>query len=113
MPAAQLGVQTGDTSGEGGDVERERRRPVHAIGVGGSIVGSTIGALLARRLERVTVLERDSLAAEPRARGGVPQGRHVHALLARGAAELERTFPGFIGDMVSRGAQLLDAGRDM
>jgi 2-polyprenyl-6-methoxyphenol hydroxylase-like FAD-dependent oxidoreductase len=81
--------------------------------IGGSIVGSTVGALLARRFDRVTILERDSVPREPAARAGVPQARHVHALLARGAAELEGIFPGLVGEMVDNGAQLVDVGRDM
>ena len=35
--------------------------------------------------DRVTVYERDELPAEPANRAAVPQGRHVHLLMARGA----------------------------
>lgn len=92
---------------------RDDCRPAHAIVIGGSIVGSTVAALLSRRFDRVTVVERDSLPVRPAARAGVPHSRHVHALLARGAAELEQVFPGFIGNLVDRGAQLVDVGRDV
>ena len=51
----------------------------------------------------VIVLERDDLEGGTAARRGVPQGRHVHALLARGGAAFEELFPG-IGD------ELIDAG---
>jgi 2-polyprenyl-6-methoxyphenol hydroxylase-like FAD-dependent oxidoreductase len=69
--------------------------------------------MLATRFDRVTVIERDALPETPDVRAGVPQGRHVHALLARGATELERLFPGFVDAMVEGGAKLLDVGRDV
>lgn len=94
-------------------MNRGERRPAHALVIGGSIVGCVVGALLARRFERVTILERDTLPAASGPRAAIPQARHVHALLARGAAELERLFPGIIDELVSRGAQLTDAGRDL
>ena len=43
--------------------------------------------------DRVTVYERDELPAGPANRTAVPQGRHVHLLMARGAAELEVALP--------------------
>jgi 2-polyprenyl-6-methoxyphenol hydroxylase-like FAD-dependent oxidoreductase len=89
------------------------RKPGHALVIGGSIVGSAVAAMLATRFEHVTVIERDALPETPDVRAGVPQGRHVHALLARGATELERLFPGFVDAMVEGGAKLLDVGRDV
>jgi 2-polyprenyl-6-methoxyphenol hydroxylase-like FAD-dependent oxidoreductase len=89
------------------------RKPGHALVIGGSIVGSAVAAMLATRFDRVTVIERDALPETPDVRAGVPQGRHVHALLARGATELERLFPGFVDAMVERGAARLDVGRDV
>jgi 2-polyprenyl-6-methoxyphenol hydroxylase-like FAD-dependent oxidoreductase len=88
-------------------------KPAHAVVIGGSIVGAITAAMLADRFERVTILERDAVPDEPRARAGVPQARHVHALLARGAAELERLLPGFLTEMADAGAHLLDVGRDV
>ena len=43
--------------------------------------------------DRVTVYERDDLPDDPANRAAVPQGRHVHLLMARGAAEFEAHFP--------------------
>lgn len=45
-------------------------------------------------------------------RPGVPQSRHVHALLARGRLELERLFPGFAKLMFEGGAHKIDFGQD-
>ncbi len=94
-------------------MQRDRRRPAHAIIIGGSVVGSAAAALLARRFERVTILERDTLPSRPGPRPGVPQSRHVHVLLARGAAELERIFSGFVAELAASGAEVLDIGRDI
>lgn len=62
----------------------------------------------------VTVVERDPLPdipAETAApRRGVPQGRHLHGLLPRGAQVLERLFPGVLDEMVGDGAHHLDGG---
>jgi hypothetical protein len=38
----------------------------------------------------------------------VPQGRHVHALLPRGAQALEELFPGILGELVAGGAPVWD-----
>lgn len=88
-------------------------RASHAVVLGGSIVGTVTASILSEHFEHVTVLERDGLPESPGARGGVPHARHVHALLARGAAELERLFPGFLDEMVTAGARLIDIGRDV
>ncbi len=85
----------------------------HAIVVGGSVVGCVIAAILSERFEQVTILERDQLPSTPSPRAGVPQSRHVHVLLARGAQELERLFPGFLREMVEDGARVLDVGHDV
>ncbi len=66
----------------------------HALVIGGSLAGLSAGRVLADFFERVTVLDRDVFPETVADRSGVPQGRHVHALLARGRRELERLFPG-------------------
>jgi 2-polyprenyl-6-methoxyphenol hydroxylase-like FAD-dependent oxidoreductase len=58
--------------------------------------------------ERVTVLERDDLPDGPANRSAVPQGRHVHLLMARGAQEFESLFPGLLDDMVTDGVPILE-----
>ena len=54
--------------------------------------------------DQVTLVDRDELGAAAGPRRGVPQGRHVHALLARGLQALETIFPGFTEELVSAGA---------
>jgi 2-polyprenyl-6-methoxyphenol hydroxylase-like FAD-dependent oxidoreductase len=58
--------------------------------------------------ERVTVYERDELPDRPANRNAVPQGRHVHLLMARGAQEFESLFPGLLDDMVADGVPILE-----
>jgi 2-polyprenyl-6-methoxyphenol hydroxylase-like FAD-dependent oxidoreductase len=83
-----------------------------AVVVGAGLGGLTAAAALARHFARVTVLERDSLPARPEPRVGVPQGRHVHGLLAGGAEALETLFPGFLRALAAAGAVPIRIGLD-
>ena len=79
------------------------------------VLGASMGGLLAARVladffETVTVVERDVLPDDPADRQGVPQGRHVHVLLARGAQILDELFPGFLNELVADGAPVWDDG---
>lgn len=79
----------------------------HAAVIGASIAGLCAARVLSDFYDRVTLYERDELPAEPANRAAVPQGRHVHLLMARGAAELEAHFPGLLDDMVAAGVPIL------
>jgi len=85
----------------------------HAIVIGGSVAGMCAARVLRRYFDRVTILDRDALPAKPTPRAGVPQSRHVHALLTRGWLEFERLFPGFQARMLAAGMHELDFGTDM
>src|SRR5690606_15955047 len=65
--------------------------------------GLLAARVLSESFERVTVIERDDLS-QPGDRQGVPQGRHVHALLARGKQIFEELFPGFTEQALADGA---------
>ena len=85
----------------------------HAVVIGASFAGLCSARVLAEFFDRVTIVERDAVprgSEDARERPGVPQGRHVHALLARGAMELEQLFPGFHDAALARGAIELDMG---
>jgi 2-polyprenyl-6-methoxyphenol hydroxylase-like FAD-dependent oxidoreductase len=77
------------------------------------VIGASIGGLCAARVlsdfyDRVTVYERDELPDGPANRAAVPQGRHVHLLMARGAQEFDTHFPGLLDDMVADGVPILE-----
>jgi 2-polyprenyl-6-methoxyphenol hydroxylase-like FAD-dependent oxidoreductase len=80
----------------------------HAVVLGGSMAGLLAARVLAESYVRVTVVERDLLPAAAGHRRGVPQGRHVHALRARGRELLEDLFEGFTDELVARGAEIGD-----
>jgi 2-polyprenyl-6-methoxyphenol hydroxylase-like FAD-dependent oxidoreductase len=85
----------------------------HAVVLGGGMAGLLAAHVLSAAFERVTLVERDRYPERPDARRGVPQGRHVHLLLARGASEIERLFPGFADDLGRHGAPLIDFTADV
>ncbi|WP_322859655.1 oxidoreductase [Mycobacterium europaeum] len=80
----------------------------HAAVIGGSIAGLCAARVLADSYARVTVYERDDLPATPSNRATVPQDRHLHMLMARGAMEFESLFPGLLDDMVAAGVPMLE-----
>src|SRR5580693_4581159 len=84
----------------------------HAVVLGASMAGLLAARSLSEFFDAVTVVERDPLPDTGAARRGVPQGRHLHALLARGAQVLEELFPGILDELVLDGAHYLD-GRDL
>jgi 2-polyprenyl-6-methoxyphenol hydroxylase-like FAD-dependent oxidoreductase len=82
--------------------------------IGGHVVvlGASMGGLLAARVladayERVTVVERDLLPETAEHRRGVPQSRHAHLLVPRGAQLLDELFPGLLDDLRAGGAPVL------
>ncbi|MGB5148769.1 MAG: 2-polyprenyl-6-methoxyphenol hydroxylase-like oxidoreductase [Mycobacterium sp.] len=86
-----------------------------ALGERAVVLGASMGGLLAARVladfyGSVTVVERDVLPDNPANRRGVPQGRHGHALLARGAQALGEFFPGIHDELVAAGAPVWDDG---
>ncbi|HTZ15595.1 MAG TPA: 2-polyprenyl-6-methoxyphenol hydroxylase-like oxidoreductase [Mycobacterium sp.] len=86
-----------------------------ALGERAVVLGASMGGLLAARVladffDTVTVVERDGLPDYPAVRRGVPQGRHVHVLLARGAQILDELFPGFLNELVADGAPVWNDG---
>lgn len=82
----------------------------HAVVLGASMSGLLAARVLADSFRHVTVIERDALPDEPVNRRGVPQGRHAHALLARGALTLGELFPGILDELVADGVPVWDDG---
>jgi 2-polyprenyl-6-methoxyphenol hydroxylase-like FAD-dependent oxidoreductase len=84
----------------------------HAIVLGSGIAGLAAAGVLAKRFERVTVLERDAAPEEREPRKGVPQGRHAHIFLKAGEIAFEKIFPGLTAELEARGSHRIDFGND-
>ena len=76
----------------------------HAAVVGASMAGMLAAHVLADSYAQVTVIDRDDLPETAAHRHGVPHGRHLHALAARGQQALEELFPGLTAELVAGGA---------
>jgi 2-polyprenyl-6-methoxyphenol hydroxylase-like FAD-dependent oxidoreductase len=75
-----------------------------AVVVGAGMGGMMAAQVLSRHFDEVLVLDKDALPAAPKARMGVPQGAHVHALLVQGRRNLETLFPALTSALLDRGA---------
>jgi 2-polyprenyl-6-methoxyphenol hydroxylase-like FAD-dependent oxidoreductase len=84
-----------------------------AVVVGAGMGGLAAAGALARHFEQVTVLDRDVLPVDGSARAGIPQGRHVHVLLAGGHRAISELFPDFEQDLLSAGAVPVRVDRDV
>jgi 2-polyprenyl-6-methoxyphenol hydroxylase-like FAD-dependent oxidoreductase len=85
-----------------------RGQSSRAVVIGASIAGLCAARVLSDFYDQVTIFERDELPSTPVNRPAVPQGRHLHLLMARGAAEFESLFPGLLDDMVAAGVPKLE-----
>lgn len=81
-----------------------------AVVLGGSMAGLLAGRVLADAFGEVQIVDRDELLGVAAARRGVPQGRHVHGLLARGQQILDELFPGFTDEATKAGIPTGDLG---
>lgn len=84
----------------------------HAVVLGASMSGLLAARVLADAYQQVTVVDRDRLPERAADRRGVPQGRHAHALLPRGAQLLEELFPGILADLAAAGVPVLRHPRE-
>jgi 2-polyprenyl-6-methoxyphenol hydroxylase-like FAD-dependent oxidoreductase len=71
--------------------------------LGASIAGLLAARVLADAYAEVTVIDRDELPEASTHRRGVPQGRHIHGLLARGQLALEELLPGLTAELIAQG----------
>jgi 2-polyprenyl-6-methoxyphenol hydroxylase-like FAD-dependent oxidoreductase len=84
----------------------------HAVVLGASMGGLLAARVLADAYRRVTIIERDPLPESGLDRKSVPQGRHAHGLLPRGAQILDELFPGLLGSLAADGVPVLRAPRE-
>jgi 2-polyprenyl-6-methoxyphenol hydroxylase-like FAD-dependent oxidoreductase len=83
-----------------------------AIVIGGSLAGMMAARVLLDHYDEVTILESDRYPGGASERSGVPQSKHVHVLMVRGQAILERLFPGIRASLTAADAQLIDMAAD-
>lgn len=72
---------------------QQRSLGKQAIVIGASMAGLVAARVLRDHFEQVLVVERDAAQADPSPRPGVPQGHHLHVLMARGLQVLQNYFP--------------------
>jgi 2-polyprenyl-6-methoxyphenol hydroxylase-like FAD-dependent oxidoreductase len=84
-----------------------------AIVIGGSMAGLAAARVLSDHYDEVVVLERDTFADGAEPRRGVPQGRHLHALLVSGVKALESYFPHLLDEGTLVGGLRLDVANDI
>jgi 2-polyprenyl-6-methoxyphenol hydroxylase-like FAD-dependent oxidoreductase len=82
----------------------------HAVILGASMGGLLAARVLADFYRNVTVVERDRLPATPVNRRGVPQGKQIHALAARGMQILDELFGDFADELRAGGVVSWDDG---
>jgi len=79
-------------------------KSTQAVVIGASMAGLLAARALSETFDRVVVVERDVLPDDASDRRGVPQGKHLHGLLAGGLIALNTLFPGFDADLLAAGA---------
>lgn len=82
----------------------------HAVVLGASVAGLLAARLLSEAYQEVTLVDRDVLTGATGPRRTVPQGRHIHGLLARGQQVLEELFPGMTKELEALGVPVCDFG---
>ena len=81
----------------------DRQVGERAVVLGASMAGLLAAQVLADGYGQVTVIDRDELPEASTHRRGVPHGRHLHALAARGQQALEELFCGLTAELVADG----------
>ena len=84
-----------------------------AVVLGGSMAGLLLARVLADRFATVVVVERDQLPDAPGPRRGVPQGKHIHGLLAGGQQAFEQLLPGLTSELAADGVPVGDPLADV
>lgn len=82
------------------------------------VIGASVAGLVAARAltdfsESVLIVDRDTPPDAAVPRKGVPQGRHVHGVLAGGLDVLKSFFPGILDDLISEGSHVVDTAQDV
>src|SRR5919202_852241 len=84
-----------------------------AIVVGGGIAGLLAARVLVDHCAEVLLVDRDRFPESAEFRAGVPQSRHLHVLLARGAQVLDQLLPGLLAEVSAAGGVTFRWPRDV
>lgn len=99
-------------------IPADDRRALNVAIIGASFAGLFAAAAVVAAGGTVTLIERDSLPAQPQARRGVPQSEQSHVLLFRGLVAAEELLPGLRAQLTAahvpqfRGGQLALLGSE-
>lgn len=88
----------------------QTRKGKQAVVIGGSMAGLVTARVLADHFDQVILVEKDDTPDESKPRKGVPQGHHLHGLLAQGRTVLETYYPGISAELMADGAVSGDMG---
>ncbi|WP_372719857.1 FAD-dependent oxidoreductase [Immundisolibacter sp.] len=91
----------------------QQQRAATRLGQHAVVIGASIGGLLTARVlsdyyAQVTILDADTPPEQAVPRKAVPQGSHIHLLLAGGSAVVRKYFPGIHEDLLGAGARYVD-----
>ena len=81
--------------------------------IGNSFAGLLTALALAEHADQVTIVDRDRIPDGPQPRSGIPQGRHIHVLLAAGQRAMEAMLPGLLGELAVLGVPSVGLPRDV
>jgi 2-polyprenyl-6-methoxyphenol hydroxylase-like FAD-dependent oxidoreductase len=84
----------------------------NAVVIGGSLAGMMTARVLADHFESVTVLERDHIESRPALHKSIPQGNHVHGLLAGGQRAMASFYPELFTNLEKLGSVRCRWGTD-
>ena len=84
-----------------------------AVVLGAGVAGLLAGRVLADTYREVLIVDRDQLDDTDAPRRAVPQGHHIHGLLASGHQIIESMFPGITEELASDGVPVGDFGTSL
>ena len=89
-----------------------KRLGENAVVIGGSLAGLMTARVLADHFESVTVLERDHIEPTAALHRSIPQGNHLHGLLAGGQRAMLSFYPNLFTNLEKLGSVRCRWGRD-
>lgn len=84
-----------------------------AVVLGAGMAGLLAARVLSESYRSVVIVDRDEVEGVEGARRGVPQGRHAHALLAKGQQILQELFPGLDNELAASNVPAGDLAGDL